>query len=247
MIRRSSARCGPTPPVAPWDRGAGKPSQVTGTITLVADGHRDPLVFELDLKIKVPLIGGKLEKPLAEQITAGIEAGARRPRLAARVPMSERLTHTTDRTTRRSSRRRRHAGRPAFRDQVCEAQGGTARDVTIETDGDGRRRSSTRPSRPTGLPSLREEFVGDRSTSCSASSGPRRTYADLQVTIPGKPGEMEGTMTLTRPAAPTTETVEIEIKVGIPLVGGKLEGLVADMLRKALHAENKVGRGYLSR
>ena len=39
----------------------------------------------------------------------------------------------------------------------------------------------------------------------------------------------------------------LTVKVNIPLVGGKLEGLIADLLLKALKAENKVGRDYLSR
>ena len=34
----------------------------------------------------------------------------------------------------------------------------------------------------------------------------------------------------------------MEIKVSIPLVGGKIESLIADLLRKALRAENAVGR-----
>ena len=45
----------------------------------------------------------------------------------------------------------------------------------------------------------------------------------------------------------TTETVVMDIRVGIPFVGGKIEGLVADMLRAALEIENEVGRDYLSR
>ena len=39
----------------------------------------------------------------------------------------------------------------------------------------------------------------------------------------------------------------MEIKVGIPLVGGKIESLIADLLPKALKAENNVGRDYLAR
>ena len=34
----------------------------------------------------------------------------------------------------------------------------------------------------------------------------------------------------------------MKIRVGIPLVGGKIEDLIADLLRKALRAENRVGR-----
>jgi hypothetical protein len=44
----------------------------------------------------------------------------------------------------------------------------------------------------------------------------------------------------------TTETVDLEIRVGIPLVGGKVESLIADLMRKALRAENAVGRQYLT-
>src|SRR6478736_6372471 len=45
----------------------------------------------------------------------------------------------------------------------------------------------------------------------------------------------------------TTHEVRFDIKVSIPLVAGKIEGLISDMLLKALKAENKVGRDYLSR
>ena len=44
----------------------------------------------------------------------------------------------------------------------------------------------------------------------------------------------------------TVETVELVVKVRVPLVGGKLEGLIADLLLKALKAEHHVGRDYLS-
>ena len=40
----------------------------------------------------------------------------------------------------------------------------------------------------------------------------------------------------------TTETVNLSVKVNIPLAGGKIEGLIADLLVKALRAEHQVGR-----
>jgi hypothetical protein len=36
------------------------------------------------------------------------------------------------------------------------------------------------------------------------------------------------------------------VKVNIPLVGGKIEGFISDMLLRALKAENKVGVRWLS-
>ena len=57
---------------------------------------------------------------------------------------------------------------------------------------------------------------------------------------------MTGTINLSESGGVTTETLEMTIKVNIPLVGGKIENLIADLLRKALKAENAVGRDYLS-
>ena len=52
----------------------GKPSEITGTITLRPEGSGSREIIQLDLKIKVPLIGGKLEKLLADTVTAGVES-----------------------------------------------------------------------------------------------------------------------------------------------------------------------------
>ena len=57
---------------------------------------------------------------------------------------------------------------------------------------------------------------------------------------------MNGTARLRESGGTTTETVDLTVKVGIPLVGGKLEGLIGDLLLKALKAENVVGRTWLA-
>ena len=51
---------------------------------------------------------------------------------------------------------------------------------------------------------------------------------------------------LSESAGVTTETVALDVKVSIPLVGGKLETLVHDLLVKALRTENTVGTDYLA-
>ena len=71
--------------------------------------------------------------------------------------------------------------------------------------------------------------------------------ADITVTIPGKPGDMTGSAVLAESGGRTTETVDLTVKVGIPLVGGKIEGLIADLLLKALRTEEKVGHEWLAR
>ena len=63
-----------------WDRSTGRgtvdvqPKGLPGTVhcdlTIEADGDGCKKVFNWDVKIKIPLVGGKLEKLIAEDITA---------------------------------------------------------------------------------------------------------------------------------------------------------------------------------
>ena len=39
--------------------------------------------------------------------------------------------------------------------------------------------------------------------------------------------------------------MNLKAKVNIPLVGGKIEGLITDLISKALREEKKVGRAWL--
>ncbi|MBM7515768.1 DUF2505 domain-containing protein [Nocardioides nitrophenolicus] len=50
----------------------GKPTKATGTIRLTAAGTGTSYVQELDVVVKVPLIAGKLEKLMADNIDAGL-------------------------------------------------------------------------------------------------------------------------------------------------------------------------------
>lgn len=50
----------------------GKPTKATGTVKLVADGGVTRHVFDLEVTVKVPLIAGKLEKLMADNIDAGM-------------------------------------------------------------------------------------------------------------------------------------------------------------------------------
>ena len=49
----------------------GKPTSMSGTATIVARGTGSGLVYDLDVKASVPLIGGKLEKLVVDLTTEG--------------------------------------------------------------------------------------------------------------------------------------------------------------------------------
>ncbi|WP_215815562.1 DUF2505 domain-containing protein [Pimelobacter sp. 30-1] len=50
----------------------GKPTRAAGTVTLVADGASTKHVVDLEVTVKVPLVGGKLEKLMTDNIDAGL-------------------------------------------------------------------------------------------------------------------------------------------------------------------------------
>jgi Protein of unknown function (DUF2505) len=140
---------------------------------------------------------------------------------------------------------------PAFREAVCERQRVLRATVAIEPEdaevvGAGTRVSVDQVQAARGIPSFATKFVGDEIHIVQRESWRDDTTADLTWSIPGKPGEMTGTSRLHESGGQTTQTVDLTVKVSIPLVGGRLEGFIADLLVKALDAEARAGRDYLA-
>jgi hypothetical protein len=136
---------------------------------------------------------------------------------------------------------------PSFREEVCDSLGVKRAMVTIDSGDNGMEVTIDQVQAAAGIPSFAKRFVGDEINIVQQESWASPTEGDIKVTIPGKPGEMTGTARLAESGGVTTESVEMTVKVNLPLVGGRIEGFIADMLLKALKAENKVGRDYLSR
>jgi hypothetical protein len=140
---------------------------------------------------------------------------------------------------------------PAFREAVCERQRVLRSTVVVEPAGAdavgaGTRVSIDQVQAARGIPSFATKFVGDEIHIVQRETWRDATTADLTWTIPGKPGEMTGTSRLEESGGQTTQTVDLTVKVSIPLVGGKIEGLVADLLIKAMDAEARAGSDYLA-
>lgn len=137
-------------------------------------------------------------------------------------------------------------GDAVFRERVCEAQ--HVSEATVEIDGvDDTMTVSIDQRRPSdGIPSFAKKFVGDTIHIAQREEWSSATDAVLDVTIPGKPGHMKGTITLRPDGDGTVETVSGELKVHIPIVGGKIEGLVIELFEHALEAEQRIGKSWLA-
>ena len=137
---------------------------------------------------------------------------------------------------------------PEFREEVCEQQHVLRALVSVDADEDGMEVTIDQVQAATGRPVVREEVRRrrDQHRPDARPGRPRPRARSGDHPRQARRDERQHPARA-RPTACTTETVDLDIKVGIPLVGGKIEGLIADLLLKALKVENRVGRDYLSR
>jgi hypothetical protein len=137
-------------------------------------------------------------------------------------------------------------GEASFRKRVCEAQHVTQCSATVETGDEAMsvRLEQKRPSE--GIPSFARKFVGDSIHIVQEEDWSSPTDAAVAVSIPGKPAQLNGTVRLRPDDAGTVETVSGELRVDIPLVGGKIEVLIAELLEHALETERRVGEAWLA-
>ena len=136
---------------------------------------------------------------------------------------------------------------PEFRQEVCRNQRATSYSVEIEGNGDAKAVRIEMAQPTDKVPSFAKKFVGETTTIVQTETWASPLKAEIIVGIPGKPGEMRGTAVLVEADGVTTETVDLEIKVKIPLVAGKIEELLAKLLGSALRAEERTGKAWLAR
>jgi hypothetical protein len=135
---------------------------------------------------------------------------------------------------------------PSFRQRVCQALRASRHEVTVERHAGGMSVvvDHTQPSR--GVPSFARKLVGEEIRIVQREQWADRSRGLLVLDIPGKPGRLDGDITLTGSPEGSLETVTGDLTVKVPIVGGRLEGLVADLLHRALEAEQRVGRAWLA-
>lgn len=75
------------------------------------------------------------------------------------------------------------------------------------------------------------------------SGGTRR--GTWRADIPGAPASVGGAMQLEPTAEGCRYVIDAEVKVSVPIIGGKAEAFLADMVRKLTATEAKVLRGML--
>lgn len=135
---------------------------------------------------------------------------------------------------------------PGFREKVARAQEVVSVDVRLTTSGDGFSLVSDQVQNTRDLPAIAKKIAGETTRAVITEEWSTPTSGAISITAPGKPTSAVGTIALAPAAGGTTETVDLDVKVKVPLVGGKLEQLMADTIGAGYDVEHRVGQAWLA-
>jgi hypothetical protein len=138
-----------------------------------------------------------------------------------------------------------------FQNAKCEATTTGDWSSTVSAAGDKTRIVSERVLPTDDLPDIAKTFVGPTLTIAEvqvwgppAADGTRT--GDLQVQIKGVPMTLKGTVRLSPNGSGSVQEINGDLKVSVPLIGGKLEKAASDPLMFAARTETDLLRSRVS-
>jgi uncharacterized protein YndB with AHSA1/START domain len=134
---------------------------------------------------------------------------------------------------------------PEFRRAACAAQDVVSADVRVSAKGEGFSLVIDQVQRTTDLPAFARTLAGETTQAVQREEWAGPTGGSLVIDAPGKPTSSTGTIALEPHGAGTREVVELEIKVKVPLLGGRLERLMAEKVQAGMDVEHTVGVAWL--
>lgn len=117
-----------------------------------------------------------------------------------------------------------------FRRAVAERAGSTQVDVTSEQTEEGLVATVCSRQPAPDLPGPMASLLGDELRVDQKETWFSHDHADLEVTVHGKPGHIKGTVRLEPRGEQTAQIIDAEVKARIPLIGGKVEGVICRVL-----------------
>lgn len=133
----------------------------------------------------------------------------------------------------------------AWREKVGTAQGVVSSDVTVSPEGEGCRVVIDQVQDTAGLPAIAKKIAGDTTRAVVTEVWASPTSGTVEIVAPGKPTKAVGTVALESDGTTTRHVIDLEVTVKVPLVGGKLERLMADNIGRGLEVEEAVGAAWL--
>jgi hypothetical protein len=97
------------------------------------------------------------------------------------------------------------------------------------------------------LPGFAKKILGETSSVIQEETWDRSKKAgEVVVQVKSLPGTLRATLALAESGGTTTKTFNWDVSVKIPLVGGKIEQLIADDIKTKIEPEQNAGRKLLA-
>jgi hypothetical protein len=134
---------------------------------------------------------------------------------------------------------------PVFRERAARDSGVLEVKVDVTARGDGAQVRMEQVQPLQGVPAFATKFAGETTRADVVETWTSRSSADLEITTPGKPTRISGSYRLSEIGGRTTQEFEGECKVSVPLIGGRLEKVMAELFVEGREKEAAAARAWL--
>lgn len=134
---------------------------------------------------------------------------------------------------------------PDFRRASADAMGVISAEVSVSRTGAGMSVRIDQVQPTEGVPGFAKKFAGETTRAVQVEEWASPDGGTITIETPGKPTKVTGTISLAESGGRTTETLEVEVKVKVPLLGGKLESLMAELIVEGMDKEHEAGVRWL--
>jgi hypothetical protein len=136
-----------------------------------------------------------------------------------------------------------------FREQACEKTKALSYDVEVKESGGDTIVRVRREMPSDNVPDIARKFVGQTLTVVQTETwhpakpdGSRD--ADVTGEISNTPVTLKGKAGITATGSGAVQSIDLDIKVAVPLIGKKIEPFVVDAIRAGLQKEHELGRDW---
>jgi hypothetical protein len=140
---------------------------------------------------------------------------------------------------------------PAFLERKAVATGSLTHAGSVQPSPPGGATISLMRVLPAALPDFVRSFVGDtveihQTDVWNAPAADGSRTGTIEANISGAPVTIRGAMALEPDGSGTRHSITAVIKASVPLVGGKIEKTVIEIVHKAIEKEGEAGTAWLS-
>ncbi|MBF4162357.1 DUF2505 domain-containing protein [Nocardioides acrostichi] len=135
---------------------------------------------------------------------------------------------------------------PAYRERVLESGGVVSHETTLEPRGAGFHLVMDQVQNTAGLPAIAQKIAGETTHVILTEEWDDAHSGTWHLDTPGKPVTTSGTVRIEARGAASVVVHDLELKVKVPVVGGKLEKLMAQNLTDGLDGEQHVAEAWLA-